>query len=167
MEQQVSELEKTSESSRTGPAVIEYASPVPSPRLRPWAALLALAVYVASLLMPAVHVGLFADSSNSAMPGYAAAHAAFAMTFDIFAGNWWSVLPVLGVVANVSVVASIALLIFSRAWRIATWTACLAALCMLGCLSLYADLRVGYLFWLISAFICLVAAFTRRRHAII
>ena len=101
------------------------------------------------------------------MPGYAAAHAAFAMTFDIFAGNWWSVLPVLGAVANVSVVASVALLLFSRGWRVATWTAWLAVLCMLGCLSLYADLRVGYLFWLASAFTCLVAAFTRRRHAII
>src|SRR5688572_4593649 len=121
MEQRVSELERTSGSARCGPTVIEYASPTPRPRLRPWVALLALAVYGASLLMPAVHVGLFADSSNSAMPGYAAAHAAFAMTYDTLNGNWWSVLPVLGAVANVSVVASIALLLFSRAWRVATW----------------------------------------------
>jgi hypothetical protein len=146
-------------------AVIEYASPAPKPRQRIWIGLLALAVYCASLLLPALDFRLFANSSNSWMPGYAAAHAAFSMTIDLFTGQWWGPLPVLGAVANLAVVTSIALLFFSKALRAAAWTAWLAVACMLGCMPLYDDLRVGYVVWLLSALVCAAIAITRRRAA--
>jgi hypothetical protein len=166
MVQRVSEHQEIEPSPPTGPVVIEYASPVAKPRRRPWVGLLALAVYGASLLLPAVDFQLFSNSSNSAMPGYAAAHVAFAMTLELFQGEWMGPVPVLGAMANVSVVTSIAFLLFARTWRAATWTASLAVLCMLGCLPLYADLRVGYIVWVVSAVVCLVEALTRRRRAI-
>lgn len=150
---------------RVGAVVIEYAAPVPRSHRRA-GGLLALAVYVASLLLPAIEVQIFARTPDSATPGYVAAYWALAMTVQAVQGEWMGPFPILGTVANVGVVASIALLLFSRKWRAVTWTASVALLGMLGCLPLFEGLRVGYLVWLLSAIVCLAAAVQRRRRAL-